>query len=200
MTGKTARPNAKASTGTAPARDRQAITFGLVARLAPHQGLADNLVRTFGLEPVDYDAIRDATGDHIASAAKAFGTALNEKALQIHLQRIAGAFVSSAFGAAQFYGTKKSAAMDLTSKLLNDERDEDRDGPSGFESKAERARLFAAEMALQSFALMAAAEGALAAYADVTGEEWKPYEAPAAPSASVARRSASAEMAAFQMA
>ena len=156
----------------------------MVARLAPHQGLADNLVRTFGLEPVDYDGIRDATQEHIARAAQAFGTALNEKALQIHLQRITGSFVSSAFGAAQFYGTKKSAAMELTSKLLNDDRDEDRDGPIGFESKAERARLFAAEMALQSFALLAAAEGAIAAYADITGETWKPYEAPAAPAAS----------------
>jgi hypothetical protein len=160
----------------------------------------DNLVRTFGLEPVDYDGIRDATGEHIAAAAKAFGTALNEKALQIHLQRITGAFVSSAFGAAQFYGTKKSAAMELTSKLLNDDRDEDRDGPAGFESKAERARLFAAEMALQSFALMAAAEGAIAAYADITGENWKPYEAPMAPAATVARKSAAVEMAAFQAA
>ena len=87
--------------------------------------------------------------------------------------------------------------MDLTSKLMNDDRDEDREGPSGFESKAERARLFAAEMALQSFALMAAAEGAIAAYADVTGEDWKPYEAPAPASASVARQSAPVEMAAF---
>ena len=68
----------------------------------------------------------------------------------------------------------------------------------GFESKAERARLFAAEMALQSFALMAAAEGAIAAYADITGETWKPYEAPTAPAASVARKSAAVEMAAFR--
>jgi hypothetical protein len=180
--------------------DRQTITLELVTRLAPHQGLADNLVRTFGLEIVDYDGIREGTGQHLTHAAKAFGAALNEKALQIHLQRIVGAFVGSAFGAAQFYGTKKSAAMDLTSKLLNDERDEDRDGPSGFESKAERARLFAAEMALQSYALLAAAEGAVAAYADITGEDWKPYEAPVAPSASVERKSAAAEMAAFETA
>ena len=76
--------------------------------------------------------------------------------MQIHLQRIIGAFASSTFGPAHFYGTKKSAAMELTSKLLNDDRDEDRDGLAGFESKAERARLFATEMALQSFALLAA--------------------------------------------
>ena len=196
-TQKTAKPLPTTSTSR-PAR--ASITFELVARLAPHQGLADNLVRTFGLDPVDYDGIRDATQEHIAATAKAFGTAMNERALQIHLQRITGAFVSSAYGAAQFYGTKKSAALDLTSKLLNDDRDEDRAGPAGFESKAERARLFAAEMALQSFALMAAAEGALAAYADITGEDWKPYEAPLAPAATVARKSAAAEMAAFQMA
>jgi hypothetical protein len=90
--------------------------------------------------------------------------------------------------------------MELTSKLLNDDRDEDRDGPIGFESKAGRARLFAAEMALQSFALMAAAEGAIAAYAEVTGEDWKPYKAPTALAATVARKSAAVEMAAFQAA
>ena len=199
MTRKSTQATAKTTTSrNQPAR--QSITFDLVARLAPHRGLTDNLVRTFGLEPVDYDGIRDATGAHIAHAAKAFGTALNEKALQIHLQRIVGSFVSSAFGAAQFYGTKKSAAMELTSRLLNDDRDEDRDGSIGFESKAERARRFAAEMALQSFALLAAAEGAIAAYADITGETWKPYEAPLAPAATVSRQSAAAEMAAFQTA
>jgi len=200
MTRKATQRTASTATKAVPTRqERSTITFELVARLAPHQGLADNLVRTFGLDPVDYDGIRDATQEHIAAAAKAFGTAMNERALQIHLQRITGAFVSSAFGAAQFYGTKKSAAMELTSKLLNDDRDEDRDGPAGFESKAERARLFAAEMALQSYALMAAAEGALAAYADIIGEDWKPYEAPVSAAASVSRQSAAAEMAAFQM-
>ena len=200
MTKKPAQTITKTPATTTPPRDRQSITFKLVARLAPHQALAINITRTFGLDTVDYDGIRDATKAHIALTAKAFGTALNERALQIHLQRVTGSFVGSAFGAAQFYGTKMSAAMELTSKLLNDDRDEDRDGPSGFESKAERARLFAAEMALQSFALMAAAEGAIAAYADITGETWKPYEAPTAPAASVVRRSAAVEMAAFEMA
>ncbi|HUZ62988.1 MAG TPA: hypothetical protein VMU82_04655 [Acetobacteraceae bacterium] len=198
-----ARKSAPTNAKTAAPRsrtDRQAITFEHVARLAPHQGLADNLVRTFGLDPVDYEGIRDATKEHVARTAEAFGTALNEKALQIHLQRITGAFVGSAFGAAQFYGTKKSAAMELTSRLLNDDRDEDRDGPGGFDSKAERARLFAAEMALQSFALLAAAEGAVAAYAEITGEDWKPYEAPTPPAATVSRQSAAVEMAAFEAA
>jgi hypothetical protein len=196
MTSKSAQTTTKASTKITPPRDRQSITFKLVARLAPHQALASNITRTFGLDTVDYDGIRDATKAHIAHTAEAFGTTLNERALQIHLQRITGSFVGSAFGAAQFYGTKMSAAMELTSKLLND----DRDGPSGFESKAERARLFAAEMALQSFALMAAAEGAIAAYADITGDDWKPYETSTPAAVSVTRKSAAVEMAAFQTA
>jgi len=196
MTRKSAPINAKPAASKSRT-ERHAITLEQVSHLAPHQGLADNLVRTFGLQPIDYDGIRDATREQVTRSAEVFGTALNEKALQIHLQRIVGSFVGSAHGAAQFYGTKKSAAMDMTSRLLNDDRDEDRDGPSGFESKAERARLFAAEMALQSYALLAAAEGAVAAYAEVTGETWKPYEAPTPPAATVSRQSAAVEMAAF---
>ena len=63
--------------------------------------------------------------------------------------------------------------------------------------KAERARQFAAEMGLQAYALMAAAEGAVHAYAHITGETWKPYEAPVAASSSTARKSAAEELAAF---
>ena len=64
MTRKSTQTAAKTlKTTPAPSRpERQSITFERVARLAPHQGLADNLVRTFGLDPVDYDGIRDATG------------------------------------------------------------------------------------------------------------------------------------------
>ena len=80
----------------------------------------------------------------------------------------------------------------------NDSRDEDRDGVSGFMSKAERARLFAAGMGLQAYALMAAAEGAVHAYVHITGEDWKPYEAPmSATSSSISRKSAAEEMNAF---
>ena len=160
---------------------RQAITLELVVAHAPHQGLVDNLVRTFGLDPVDYAAIRDTTEENVALSAKSLAGDLTEKAMQIHLQRITGAFVSSAYGASQFYGTKVSEARQLTMASENEHRDEDRDGVAGFDSKADRARLFAAQMGLQSFALLAAAEGAVSAYAHVTGEDWKPYEAPQTP-------------------
>ena len=180
---------------TAPVR--QAITFKLVQTHAPHAALAENLVRTFGLDPVDYDTIRTATEDHIARSTEALRPALNDKAMAIHLQRVVGSFVGSAYGAAQFYGTKLTQAKDLTMASQNDDRDEDRTAIYGFESKAERARAFAAEMGLQAFALMATAEGAVSAYAQITGDEWKPYEPPAAPSASTSRQSAAAQIGAF---
>ncbi len=202
-TKKSAQKTPEQTTSTPPARHtrtqpvRQAITLEAVAFRAPHAALAENLSRTFGLEPVDYPAIREATEEHLVRTSNVLCDALNEKALQIHLQRVVGAFVGSAFGAAQFYGTKVTAARDLTTASQNDDRDDDRSGVLGFESKAERARLFAAQMGLQAFALMAAAEGAVHAYHAITGEDWKAYEAPATPSGSTARQSAAAELAAF---
>ena len=67
---------------------------------------------------------------------------------------------------------------------------------SGFESKAERARSFAAQMGLQAHALAVAAEGAASAYAHLTGEEWKPYEG-STPIRTVRQGSAAAQIAAF---
>ena len=177
---------------------RPAITFERIQAHAPNAGLAENLSRTFGLEPVDYAAILERTEEHIALAAQALQSALNDKALQIHLQRVVGAFVGSAYGATQFYGTKVTQARDLTMASQNNDRDEDRDGAAGFESKAQRARRFAAEMGLQAHALMAAAEGAISAYVHVTGEGWKPYERDAEPrTGTSSRQSADAELAAF---
>ena len=115
----------------------RAISLELVIRKAPDQHTVENLIRTFGLEPVDFDGIRDVLGAQIRASGEILGEALNERALQIHLQRIVGAHVASAYGAAQFYGAKLSAAKDLTTRLGNDDRDEDRGGPSGFEDKGQ---------------------------------------------------------------
>jgi hypothetical protein len=185
---------------SAPARRpqvRQAITLELVQAHAPHAGLAENLSRTFGIDPVDYAAVREGTEENMVRSANVLRDDLNDKAMEIHLQRIVGSFVSSAHGAATFYQSKVTTAKDLTMASQNDDRDEDRDGVSGFESKAERARQFAAEMGLQAYALMAAAEGAVHAYAHITGEDWKPYEPPVAASSSTSRKSAAEQMAAF---
>ena len=190
----------KTAQKSAPARQqpvRQAITLELVQARAPHGSLAENLSRTFGIDPVDYAAVREGTEENVVRSANVLRDDLNDKAMEIHLQRIVGAFVSSAYGAATFYQSKVTQAKDLTMASQNDDRDEDRTGVAGFESKAERARQFAAEMGLQAYALMAAAEGAVHAYAHITGDEWKPYEAPVGASSSISSKSAAEQMAAF---
>lgn len=184
---------AKSAARTVP--DRKPVTLEMVLAICPHEALADNLARTFGLDPVDTAGIREATEEHVALAAKALD--LSEKALEIHLQRVVGAYVGSAFGAGQFYTGKVSQARDLTAKASNDDRDEDRGGPSGFEDRAERARAFAAEMGLQAHALAVAAEGAVSAYVHLTGQAWKPYEAAMPARQTVSRGSAEAQLAAF---
>ncbi len=62
---------------------------------------------------------------------------------------------------------------------------------------SDNARMFAARMGLQAYALAAAAQGAVDAYAHVTGEDWKAYEPPAAAPSSVSRKSSAEEIAAF---
>ena len=88
-------------------------------------------------------------------------------------------------------------ARDLNSKVANEDRDEDRMGVDGLANDAERAREFAAQMAVQAFALLAAAEGAVDAYAQVTGSDWKPYQGNSRPATSVSRQAADAQIAAL---
>ncbi len=178
-------------------RTRKAITLELVTTLAPTATQAAAISTRFALDPVDFDHIRETTEEQMALSAKALSVHLNETALRIHLQRLVAAFVTSAHGAATFYSAKVTTARDLTMKLANEDRDEDRDGVLGFDTRAARARDFAAQAGLTAFSLLAAATGAVHAYSELTGEEWKPYEAPAAPARSVTRQAASAELDAF---
>jgi len=176
---------------------RQAITLEAVRAITPTEAKADSMAATFGLEPVSHAAIRESIQEHMVRVANELRDNLNDKAMAIFLQRVVGAFVGGAHGAAVFYGNKKSDALALNHRLLNDDRDEDRDGVLGFESKASRAAAFAAEMGVQAAALYAAAEGAVYAFSDITGEEWKPYETAQQPAGTVERRSTQAMMAAL---
>jgi hypothetical protein len=175
---------------------RQAVTLELVNAITPSAAKAEQMAATFGFEPIDHATIRENVQEHVVRIANELRDNLNDKAMAIFLQRVVGSFVGAAHGAALFYGNKKSDALALHHKILNDARDEDRDGVAGFESKAARAAAFAAEMGLQASALYAAAEGAVYAYADVTGDDWKPYEA-AQPIASVEQKATDAMMAAL---
>ena len=102
------------TTSSRRSEQRKLFTLEYATALCPHRTLADNLATTFGLEPVDPAAIREAIEEHTVRSANALVDNLNEKAMQIHLQRVVAAFVGSACGAGQFYGQKVSQARDIT--------------------------------------------------------------------------------------
>jgi hypothetical protein len=187
----------KVKIASAPAPVRAPITFEGAARLCPSQGVIAKIVVVYGLDAVDYDAIREATEAAIATMSNSLAPYMNEKALEMHLQRIVGAHIGSAHGAGSFYDSKAEQARNLTSAIMNEDRDGDRMGVDGQANRAERARDFAATAAVQSFAALAAAHGAKDAYTEITGEEWKPYVSNALPGRTVDARAAAAQVAAF---
>ncbi|MFA7416788.1 MAG: hypothetical protein WC048_20155 [Rhizobium sp.] len=193
-------PTNSRSTQTArPAKSKRAATLEMVRHACPHTAQALRISESFGLAVIDSDGIRNLHRGQLIESAEALKDGLGEKAMQIHMQRIVGSFVGSAYGAGQFYSRSVTQARDLTTKLSNDYRDEDLEGPVGFDSRAQRKREFAADMGLQAHVLRMAAEGAVSAYEEITGEAWKPYErAVEQPGASLERRAASAQMAAFE--
>ena len=170
-----------------------------MVRLAcPDAAQANRISESFGLATLDSDGIRDLHERLIVETADALKEGLSERAMQIHLQRIVGSYVGSAHGAGQFYSRAVTEARDATAKLSNDRRDEDLDGPVGFDSAAQRKREFAAEVGVQAHALRMAAEGAVAAYEHVVGESWKPFERLIEHAGeTISRKAAEVQMAAF---
>ncbi|MBY5315488.1 hypothetical protein [Rhizobium leguminosarum] len=177
---------------------RKGTTLEMVRLTCPDTAQAMLIAESFGTAVVDSDGIRELHERLIIETADSLSDGLGEKAMQIHLQRIVGAYVGSAHGAGQFYSRAVSEARDATAKSANDPRDEDLDGPVGYDSAAQRKREFAADMGIQSHALRMAAEGAVAAYRHVIGEAWKPFDRPVDnPSQSLDRKAAEAQMAAL---
>ncbi|MBY3616045.1 hypothetical protein [Rhizobium bangladeshense] len=177
---------------------RKGTTLEMVRFTCPDTAQAMLIAESFGTAVVDSDGIRELHERLIIETADSLSDGLGEKAMQIHLQRIVGAYVGSAHGAGQFYSRAVSEARDATAKSANDPRDEDLDGPVGYDSAAQRKREFAADMGIQSHALRMAAEGAVAAYRHVIGEAWKPFDRPVDnPGQSLDRKAAEAQMAAL---
>ena len=191
-------PASKSAASVPPARTqvKPAYTLHRAILLCPTATLAAALERTFAVDGVDYNAIRETTEEMIGNHAKSLAP-IDERAIEIHLQRIVGSFVGSACSAGEFYSTKVSDAKDLTARLANDARDEDREPIYGLESKAERAREFAAKAGMQAYAFLAAAQGAVDAFAAVTGSDWKSYQPSQPANQGVARKAASEELSAF---
>ncbi|MBB4200742.1 hypothetical protein GGD83_004571 [Rhodoblastus sphagnicola] len=168
---------APAQSATPAKQPKPAITFERAKLLCPDQGKAERIAENFGLFCPDYENIRDQHSLALLNMRDGFDSALNEKATALHFQRIVGALVGSAVGAGSFYSDKVSEARTLATRTH--EGGQEDEAPVGFENKARRAAEFAAEMGLQAYALLAAAHGAVDAFKDITGEEWKPYRAPA---------------------
>jgi hypothetical protein len=184
------------SAGVVPLR--KGVTIEMVRLTCPDSAQALKIAESFGTAVVDSDGIRDLHERLISETADALSEGLGERAMQIHLQRIVGAFVGSAHGAGQFYSKAVTEARDATAKAANDTRNEDLDGPVGYDSAAHRKREFAADMCVQAHSLRMAAEGAVAAYKHIIGENWKPFDRPVENIGhSVDRKAAAAQMSAF---
>jgi hypothetical protein len=177
---------------------RKGTTLEMARLSCPDAAQATRISQSFGLPILDSDGIRELHERLIVETAGSLQEGLSERAMQIHLQRIVGAYVGSAFGAGQFYSRAVSEARDATAKVACDARDEDIDGPVGFDGAAQRKREFAADMGLQAHALRMAAEGAVRAYQQVVGEPWKAFERPVETAgAGVDRKAVERQMAAF---
>ena len=192
---------AVAASNTMKAREPQSLERAI--SLCPHLKLMENIADTFILTGITRDnaselatVLRNATRERVAAEGNELAGFLTEKALPISLQRIVASYVSNAVGAGTYYQARVTIMRDINTKLANEHRDEDREGPSGFESKADEARQFAAEMAVQAFIQMVKAEGAVAAYSDILGTEWKAYEP--AQQRTVSQKSAAQQTAAFE--
>jgi hypothetical protein len=194
MSGTTRRPK----TRVRAAQTRKGTTLEMVRLCCPDGNQASLISESFGLPVLDSDGIREFHQRSLIEGADILSEGLSDKAMQIHLQRIVGSYVGSAYGAGQFYSKAVTEAKDASARLANDARDEDLEGPVGFDSAAQRKREFAADMGLQSHALRMAAEGAVAAYEHIVGESWKPYERQVEnPGQSVSRKAAELQMAAL---
>jgi len=178
---------------------RPVVTFETAARECPSEGVMRKIVRMYGLDGVEYETVRDATNMQLQATAAVLIDNFpqeSEKAVEMHMQRVVDAFVRSAKGAGDFYQAKAKIARDASSKIANEDRDEDRQGVDGGVNRAGRACEFAAKTGLQAYALLAMAHGAVDAYAHVTGSDWKPY-AGSTSTAAVARHVVQARAAAF---
>ena len=177
---------------------RKGASLEMVRLACPDSAQASLISESFGLPVIDSDGIRDLHHKIIVDTAESLNEGLGDRAMQIHLQRIVGSYVGSAHGAGQFYSRAVSEARDATAKSANDTRDEDLDGPVGFDSNAQRKREFAADMGIQAHALRCAAEGVVTAYEEVVGETWKPFQRQVDnPGQTVDRKAAELQMAAL---
>ena len=187
----------KAQLAAQPAR-RKSYSLEDAALLCPSSAQMDKITTAFALDPTDADAIRSGTAASVTSIGKLLTHDLGERGLEIFMQRLVGAFVASACGSGQVYSNAVSEAQRVNNANLNDARDIDHGGPAGFDDHATRKCEYAALRAMQAHASLAAAEGAIKAYAEVCGSPWKPFSPEDPAQASIARQAVGAKLDAFR--
>ena len=171
------------------------VSFEMATLLCPTASQAERVAEKFGLTAPDYEAIRELHARALHDMAGGFAGALNDKATQMHFQRIVGSLVSSAVGAGRFYSEKVSEARTAAARAADGGKEPD--APAGFESRALRIAEFAADMAMQAHALLAAAHGAVEAYKQITGDNWVAYQAHDDAQGSLQQRSLKTQLSAF---
>jgi hypothetical protein len=186
--------SAQSAKSAKPAPNRP-VSFEMATLLCPTAPQAERVAEKFGLLAPDYEAIRELHARALHDMAGGFAGALNDKATQMHFQRIVGSLVSSAVGAGRFYSEKVSEARTAAARAADGGKEPD--APAGFESRALRIAEFAADMAMQSHALLAAAHGAVDSYKQITGDNWVAYQAHDDAQGSLQQRSLKTQLSAF---
>ena len=176
-------------------QSRPTRTLEHARKFCPSKHEADRIADAFGLDQVDMAFLRSNTQNHLTRLAEPLADTMSEIGLRVFLQRLVAGFVDSACRTGELYDAKVAEARRANAKLHCEARDEDLPGVAGFDSRAQRTREFAARLAMQATALLAAAEGAVQAFEQLTGDTWRPYTRP--PAVSLDRRAGEVQLAAF---
>ena len=176
-------------------QSRPTRTLEHAREFCPSEHEVDRIADAFGLDQIDPAVIRTSTRNHLTQLVQPIADHMTETGLKVFLQRLVAGFVDSACRTGEFYDAKVAEARRANAKLHCEDRGEDLPGVAGFDSRAQRTREFAAKLAMQAMALLAAAEGAVQAFEQLTGDSWRPYTPP--PAVSLDRRAGEVQLATF---
>ena len=176
-------------------QSRPTRTLEHAREFCPSEHEVDRIADAFGLDQIDPAVIRTSTRNHLTQLVQPIADHMTETGLKVFLQRLVAGFVDSACRTGEFYDAKVAEARRANAKLHCETRDEDLPGVAGFDSRAQRTREFAAQLAMQATSLLAAAEGAVQAFEQLIGETWRPYTP--LPAVILERRAGEAQLAAF---
>ncbi|GBQ28110.1 hypothetical protein AA0472_2585 [Acetobacter estunensis NRIC 0472] len=164
---------------------KSGIELADVLALAPNDDQITKIQAAFAVEIGDLDELIGLGSNMIRDQFETLRDVLvtlyrgedDMRGMKLHLDRIVDGAIRSAHGAACYYEARRQIAKDEADSFTNANRDEDRMGIDGQSNRVERLREIAAQHGAKAHALACVARGACAGYAEVMGEEWKPYVA-----------------------